>query len=112
MGRAFKLLATNKAIEEIAEVVSWHISDLRNQILGSEDIVEAVYVVDGAHATPSPQLSDLLDQYDNEHPGYRQIKDRIVLDSVKRAVNIYCGFFRLDSIHFVDSDSAIPKIDI
>ncbi len=89
-----KLLATGAPVEQIAEVVSWRLSEIRNRVFGTVDTVEVFYIVDPAGALPSTQLEERLRTFESSaHFDIKRARYELVLYSVQRAVLIYGGYW-------------------
>jgi len=104
-----KLLATGAPVEQIAEVVSWRLSEIRNRVFGTVDTVEVFYIVDPAGALPSTQLEERLRTFESSaHFDIKRARYELVLYSVQRAVLIYGGYWNSEIIRFVDYDTMTP----
>lgn len=110
MGLVLTLRATGVPVMLLAEAASWRLGDLRNRVLDMKESVDALYVIDASHALPTPQLEDRLNYYNDLSEGEKEnIRQEIIGYSVKRAIWIYCGFWQIDKIRFVDNDDQIEE---
>jgi len=107
-----ELTATDAPVELLAEAASWRLSALRNSVLGVRDVVDALYVVDAAHARPPVQIADRLSRYDTYHSAdIDTARKEIIVYSVKRAIWVYSGVWNIDKIKFVDNKSNIASLE-
>ena len=89
-------------VEELAEIVSWRLSNVRKRVLKKAEDVETIYVLRPALARPGKELQDALQDYEKTPHCNRQKLHEIVSDSVKRTVAVYCGFWSIDKVQFVE----------
>lgn len=111
MGAVLIFRATDVPLEDLAEVAAWQLSDERKRALNTND-VEKLYIVDGSHAKPTWQLEDRLKQYENlPNIDFKKLREEIISYSIKRAVQIYCGYWNMSKVYFVNTDSDIDTFD-
>jgi len=102
-----KLSAKDLRPNEIGAIAWWRLGDLRNHFLKVEEVVDALFVIDGAQATPSDQLRDLLDRYaTNIAPESRA---QAIFYSVKRSVLIGAGLTNIDKVYFASNDAEVEQ---
>ena len=107
-----KISAKNALAEQLAQVASWRLSEVRNRVLKPkpEERVEALYVINAGEAVPSKQLEERLNAYES-NPSFdlKKVREEIIAYSVERAVLIYCGFWNQEKIHFVADHQALAE---
>jgi hypothetical protein len=99
--------ATKAPIEQLGIVISWRLSETRNRVLGTPDIVELLYVINAANCIPSKRLAESITRYEKS-PHYDKHKvEEIRMSSAVRTFSAYCGYWNLAKLRFIDDIGAI-----
>jgi hypothetical protein len=102
-----KLSAKNLRANEIGAIAWWRLGDLRNHFFKIEEVVDALFVIDAAQATPSDQLQDLLDRYAASIAP--ESRPQAIFYSVKRSVLIGAGLTNIDKVFFASNDAEVEQ---